>query len=120
MKSIRVSGLVALVLLFSLAAQRPTPAPQAPSANPITDTFKASGAQYARWLSAAFDSIPAAKYSYKPTPAQQTVGFVAQHLENANYQLCALFGGVKAAMTAKDSVADTVKAKWPKDTRRGE
>jgi uncharacterized damage-inducible protein DinB len=64
----------------------------------------------------AFDSIPASKYDYKPTPAQQSIGYIAQHLEDANYQLCSLFGDVKHAMTAKDSLADSVKARWPKDT----
>src|SRR5205823_13808889 len=47
---------------------------------------------------------------------QQTVGYVAQHLEDANYQLCAPMNGDKRTMTAKDSLADTVKAMWPKDT----
>ena len=70
----------------------------------------------AGWLTSAFDSIPASKYGYKPTPVQQSVGYVAQHLENANYQLCSRFGGPAYVMTARDSLADTVKAAWPKDT----
>jgi len=64
----------------------------------------------------AFDSIPAAKYDYKPTPVQQTVGYIAQHLENANYSLCERMGDLKPKRTAKDSLADTAKARWPKDT----
>jgi len=64
----------------------------------------------------AFDSIPAAKYDYRPTPVQQSIGYIAQHLENANYQLCELFGDAKHRMTAKDSLTDTIKARWPKDT----
>ncbi len=64
----------------------------------------------------AFDSIPAPKYDYKPTPVQQTVGYIAQHLENANYSLCERMGDLKPKRTAKDSLADTVKARWPKDT----
>jgi hypothetical protein len=116
MKSIRVLSVAALALPMALAAQQPAPAPQQPPANPITLAFKNTGARYARWLAAAFDSIPAAKYGYKPTAVQQTVGYVAQHLEGANYSLCGVFGGVKATMTAKDSLADTVKANWPKDT----
>jgi uncharacterized damage-inducible protein DinB len=91
-------------------------AAQQPAANPITQSFKASGTRYAGWLTAAFDSIPASKYGYKPTPAQQSIGYVAQHLENANYQLCSRFGGPAYVMTARDSLADTVKAQWPKDT----
>jgi hypothetical protein len=64
----------------------------------------------------AFDSIPAAKYDYRPTPVQQTIGYIAQHVENANYSLCERMGDLKAKRTAKDSLADTVKARWPKDT----
>jgi hypothetical protein len=109
MKRIRVLSLAALLLPMALAAQQP-------AANPITQSFKASGTRYAGWLTAAFDSIPASKYGYKPTPAQQSVGYVAQHLENANYQLCSRFGGPAYVMTARDSLADTVKAQWPKDT----
>jgi hypothetical protein len=114
MNRIRVMGIAAAFPLV-LAAQQPAATPTQPPANPITQGFKSFN-YYGNWLSAAFDSIPAGKYSYKPTPIQQTVGYIAQHLEGANYQLCALFGGVKPAMTAKDSLADTVKALWPKDT----
>jgi hypothetical protein len=67
-------------------------------------------------LVAAFDSIPAARYDYRPTPSQQTVGYVAQHLESANYGLCERLGDAKHPRTAKDSLADSVKSRWPKDT----
>lgn len=50
------------------------------------------------------------------TPAQQSIGYIAQHLEDANYQLCTIIGGGTRTITAKDSLADTVKARWPKDT----
>ncbi len=97
----------ALALPMALAAQ---------TTNNVTASFKASSARYGGWLAAAFDSIPASKYSYKPTPVQQTIGYVAQHLEAANYGLCGGFGAVKRTPTAKDSLADTIKAMWPKDT----
>jgi hypothetical protein len=116
MKRIRVLAVATLVLPLGLAAQQPAGAPQQPPANPITLSFKTSGTRYAGWLTSAFDSIPASKYGYKPTPVQQSVGYVAQHLENANYQLCSRFGGPAYVMTARDSLADTVKAAWPKDT----
>lgn len=117
MKSIRVLGVAAMVLPMALAAQKPAAPPQLPTTtNPITQSFRAFSSHYGGWLMAALDSIPASKYGYKPTPPQQTVGYIAQHLEDANHELCALFGGVKPAMTAKDSLADTVKARWPKDT----
>ena len=70
-----------------------------------------------RNLAQAFDSIPEAKFSYKPTPAQQTIGYIAQHLANDNYFFCNEFGAMKATRPAKDTATpDSVKAKWPKDT----
>jgi len=70
-------------------------------------------------LVAAFDSIPAARYGYRPTPSQQTIGYIAQHLESANYSLCERLGVLKHPRTPKDSLSDTVKAQWPKDTLVG-
>jgi uncharacterized damage-inducible protein DinB len=106
---------VALTLPMALGAQqRQAAAPQ--PANGVAQTFKSFGRPYGGWLLMAFDSIPANKYDFRPTPVQQSVGYIAQHLEDANYQLCSLFGEVKHTMTAKDSLADTIKAKWPKDT----
>ena len=70
-----------------------------------------------RNLAQAFDSIPEAKFGYKPTPAQLTIGYVAQHLVNDNYLFCNNFGAMKATRPAKDTAtADSVKATWPKDT----
>ncbi len=87
-----------------------------PAANRIASTFLGYGRPYGAWLVQAFDSIPESKYGFKPTPVQQSVGYIAQHLEDANYQLCTLLGGAKRVVSARDSLADTVKAKWPKDT----
>jgi len=67
-------------------------------------------------LLTALDSIPANKYDYRPTPVQQTVGFIAQHLEAANYGLCERLGGPTHVKTPKDALPDTIKARWPKDT----
>ena len=106
-----VAGLAALLLPVMLSGQEPA----SHTANPITDSFRGFG-YFGSWLIAAFDSIPASRYDFKPTPPQQSVGYIAQHLEDANYQLCARFSGVPRPMTAKDSLADTVKARWPKDT----
>jgi hypothetical protein len=112
MKIMCAMTVAALALPVTLVAQ----APAAPPTDPITQSFKGSAASYARLLTMAFDSIPESKYGYKPMPVQQSIGYIAQHLEAANYQLCGLFGAVKQTPTARDSMADTVKAKWPKDT----
>lgn len=67
-------------------------------------------------LVTAFDSIPANRYGYRPTPAQQTIGFIAQHVEDANYALCGQLSDLKRRPSTKDSLPATVKARWPKDT----
>ena len=71
---------------------------------------------YGGRLVAAFDSIPAAKYGFRPMPVELSVGYIAQHLEHANYMLCERFGRLKHPTTAKDALPDTIKARWPKDT----
>jgi uncharacterized damage-inducible protein DinB len=69
-----------------------------------------------RILAQAFDSIPESKFGYKPTPAQQTIGFIAQHLVNDNYLFCNAFGAMKGSRAAEDTTtADSLKARWPKE-----
>lgn len=103
----------AVIALFFLPLSLPAQA--SASANPITTTLTGFGF-YGTWIRMAFDSIPAASYGFKPTPPQQSIGFIAQHLEYANYELCRIIGGVAAPRTARDSLPEDVKAQWPKDT----
>ena len=106
------AALLALLLPVGLAAQQSTP-----PANPITTAFRGRIMGSHRILAMALDSIPATLYGYKPTPAQQTVGYIAQHLADDSYFFCNNFGAMKANRPAKDTeTADTVKATWPKDT----
>src|SRR5207249_11522021 len=44
------------------------------------------------------------------------IGGIAPHLRDANRSLCGRLGVLKHARTPKDSLSDTVKAQWPKDT----
>jgi hypothetical protein len=111
MKNLHAAILV-LALPASLAAQQPA----GPPANPITTAFRTRTLGLQRNLAQAFDSIPESKFSYKPTPAQLTIGYIAQHLASDNYYFCNNFGPMKATVAAEDSTtADSVKAKWPKD-----
>ena len=104
--------IVALAAPISLAAQQP---PATLPANPITASFKTRLAAQHRNILQAFDSIPESKFSYKPTPAQQTLGFIAQHIANDNYFFCNNFGAMKGTRPAPDTTtADSVKARWPK------
>jgi hypothetical protein len=106
--------ILALALPASLAAQQTPPGPQA---NPVTAAFRARILNFHRILAQAFDSIPESKFAYKPTPAQLSIGTIAQHLANDNYLFCNQFGAMKQARSVVDSTtADSVKATWPKDT----
>ncbi len=108
-------AIAALALPATLAAQQPTLV--APTANPITTVFRTRTMNLQRNLAQAFDSIPAAKFGYRPTPKQLTVGYIAQHLASDNYLFCNNFGAMKATVPASDTAtADSVKAKWPRDT----
>jgi uncharacterized damage-inducible protein DinB len=113
MKTAHVA-LLALALPLGLAAQQPS---GSPPANPITTVFRGRTMALQRNIAQAFDSIPESKFSYKPTPAQLSIGYIAQHLVSDNYLFCNNFGSMKATRAAKDTTtADSVKATWPKDT----
>ncbi|MGH7651445.1 MAG: DinB family protein [Gemmatimonadaceae bacterium] len=110
----RVSRFAILALLapIGLAAQQP---PAGPPANPITTSFRGRIGGLSRVIAQAFDSIPESKFSYKPTPAQLSIGYIAQHIANDNYFFCDNFGTMKGAAAAEDTAtADSVKATWPK------
>ncbi|HEX7980968.1 MAG TPA: DinB family protein [Gemmatimonadaceae bacterium] len=106
--------MLALALPLGLSAQQ---TPAASAANPITGVFKSRTLNYQRNIALAFDSIPESKFGYKPTPAQLSIGYIAQHLASDNYFFCDQFGTQKATRPAKDTATpDSVKATWPKDT----
>ena len=111
----RRSALLVLSMMVpaSLVAQT---SPEPPPPNVVMMQFVRFADIFGGRLVDAFTAIPEAQYGYRPTPVQQTVGYIAQHLEDANYGLCERLGSAKRSRTAKDSLADTVKAKWPKDT----
>ncbi len=110
-----------LFVVFSFAPVLPAFAQQMPadssrSETRMADSFRGISALFASRLVQAFDSIPEVKYGFAPTPAQQTVGYVAQHLVDANYALCERFGALARPASAVNRMADTIKARWPKDT----
>jgi hypothetical protein len=105
----------ALPFLLAVEVAAQPPVTREPP-NPVIMQFVRFADIFGSRLVAAFESIPEAHYGYRPTPTQQTVGYIAQHLEDANYGLCARLGTARRPSTAKDSLADTVKANWPKDT----
>jgi uncharacterized damage-inducible protein DinB len=107
------AALLILALPAALAAQQPQPSQLG---GPITTVFRNRTMAQQRNLAQAFDSIPANKFGYKPTPAQQTIGYIAQHLASDNYFFCGNFGAMKPTLAAEDTAtADSLKAQWPKE-----
>lgn len=107
------AAILTLALPMSLAAQQPA---GPPPGGPITTAFRGRTMSLQRNLAQAFDSIPEAKFNYKPTPAQLTIGYIAQHLASDDYLFCNTFGDMKDKRMAEEtSTADSVKATWPKD-----
>ena len=103
---------LALATPALMAAQQPAPLPP----NPLTAMFRLRTVTYQRQLAQAFDSIPESKFGYKPTPAQLTIGYIAQHVAADSYFFCNTFGSMKATGAQTDSAtADSVRAKWPKE-----
>ena len=108
----------ALMLVVALPAGLFAQQPQgAPPTDPITSAFRRSTMNLQRNLAQALDSIPDAKFAYKPTAAQMTVGDIAQHIASDNYFYCNNFGAMKGVVATEDTAtADSVKATWPKQT----
>ena len=110
MQSLRIA-IASLALPVTLAAQQTA----APQVNLIMAAFKTRIAANHRNIAQAFDSIPESKFGYKPTPAQLTFGYIAQHLASDSYIYCSNFGAMKPTIDAKDtSTPDSVKATWHK------
>jgi DinB superfamily len=105
-------AILTLVAPIGLGAQQP---PAALPANPVTAAFRTRISAIHRNIAQAFDSIPESKFSYKPTPAQLSFGYIAQHIANDDYFFCNNFGAMKGTRQAEDTTtADSVKATWPK------
>ena len=103
MKTLRAAILVS-AFPVSLFAQQPSGGQQA---NPVTAAFRGRTMGLQRNLAQAFDSIPEAKFGYKPTPAQMTYGDVVAHLiKEGNNYLCSAAAGMKEPDADKFTGAD--------------
>jgi hypothetical protein len=93
---------VAIALLPGLVA--------AQQAAPVAQAFRDNAREAAKNLVAAADEMPAAKYTFKPTPAQMSFGDVVAHLAEGNDYLCGAIGGVKPPTRTKVAVTDSKEA----------
>lgn len=114
MKCLRAVLLLAVAVpIASVQAQSPA---SGPPANPITAALRSRTAGLRHNIAQAFDSIPESKFGYKPTPAQLSIGYIAQHVAEDNYYFCNNFGDRKATLPDEDtSTPDSVKAQWPRE-----
>jgi uncharacterized damage-inducible protein DinB len=90
-----------------LAALLIAPSLAAAQGSPVADAFRANEAEMAKNLVGAAETMPAAKYGYKPTAAQMTFGAVAAHLAQGNDLFCGAIGGVKAPTRSKIAPTDS-------------
>ncbi len=106
-----------IALTLPVAAAEAQQQPSGPPTDPIMTSFRNRTGALRRNLAQAFDSIPATLFGYKPTPAQLTIGYVAQHLAADNYFFCNNLSDKKATVAAEDtSTPDSVRATWSKET----
>jgi len=103
------AALAAIALLPGLvkSQQANSMAANSVAANPVADAFRDNAKSAAKNLIAAAEEFPADKYSYKPTPAQMSVGDIVVHLIQGNDYLCGTIGGMKAPTRTKMSGTDS-------------
>ena len=58
------------------------------SKNPVTDVVREIAERRQTNLLAAVDEMPADKFGWSPTPAQQTFGHLVTHMTMSNIELC--------------------------------
>ena len=82
---------------FILGQDKPEPTKTEPnksqaktsaSKNPVTDVVREIAERRQTNLLAAVDEMPADKFGWSPTPAQQTFGHLVVHMTMSNIELC--------------------------------
>lgn len=68
----------------------------AQAASPVADALRTTRQRAATNLVAGAEEMPAAKYGFKPTPAQMSFGDVLVHLSEGNDYLCSTIAGTTA------------------------
>ena len=85
------SALTALTA-WSLAGTSAVP----DSASPVAEAVRSSAGRAAANFVVAAADMPAARYGFKPTPAQMSFGDVIAHMAAGNDALCSSIGGAAA------------------------
>jgi len=85
---------MALLLLALCGLAQPILAQQ--TKNPVSTVVREMLERQQKNLTAAAEEMPAAKYSYSPTPEQMSFGHLVIHIADSNYRLCSLLADVPA------------------------
>ena len=107
---------ICLALLASLAANAQQSS--APATNPVSTTVKNQLGRFSKNIVAAADSMPAEKYSFKPTPEMNSFGHLVIHIVESNSLLCSKISGAAAPESklaetdAKDKLVAAVKSSF--------
>src|SRR5580693_411643 len=102
MKTAAITALLFCLGSFASAQMGKESSPN--TANPIVTTVRQMEGRYAKNLTGAAETMPADKYSYRPTPEQVTFGHLMMHTAEANYSLCA---GVAGEPVPANKLSDT-------------
>ena len=82
--------------IFAILVLLAAPALAQQTKNPVSTVVKDMLAREQKNLVAAAEEMPADKYDFKPTPAQETFAHLILHSTQANYFFCAKAGDVAA------------------------
>ena len=96
--------LLALAPAISFAQAASTPAP---ATSPVADAIRSSLANYSKNMTAAADAMPADKFTFKPTPEQNSFAHLTLHISQSNYTFCSKIGGVAAPELPKLTDAES-------------
>jgi hypothetical protein len=77
---------------------------------PVAQAFRENARDAGKNLVAAAETMPADKYSFRPTPAQRSFGEILAHAAQANDYLCSTIGGTKAPQRTKLAPTDSKRA----------
>lgn len=81
-------------ILFGCIVLLSTAALAQPSKSPASDVLRTMLTGREKATVGAFETMPADKYSFKPTPDQMTFGHLAAHIVSSNYLFCSQVGDV--------------------------
>ncbi|HEV2396465.1 MAG TPA: DinB family protein [Candidatus Sulfotelmatobacter sp.] len=111
--------LIAVLLLSCATLAVAQTAAQGSSKDPVASSLRMLLPRSEKNVVGAVEAMPADKYSYKPTPEQNTFGHLATHIIEFNNSLCAKAADVPAPKTEepketdpKDKLVTAVKASY--------